>query len=249
LAEPGVVDGDYPSSTEEHFMPRTRLARILAAAFMAAMLLPQVAIAAPTTTLPTFKLACSLVVPNPLSPSAPNRAIVCKWVAPEGVAVERYHLWRTVDGGSRQFVARKAADAELRHADFNIRTGKTYRYTVVAVNEAGSKVAKSNVAKVYVGRAAEPLSFNCSVVIDEGVAAAVCRWSDTTRASAVKYVLYRSVDGAAREAIYRTGEDGRRSFRDRDVKPGQSIRYAVVALNSSGKIVAYGGPDRVVIPN
>ena len=139
-------------------MPRTRLARILAAAFMAALLLPQVAIAAPTTTLPTFKLACSLVVPNPLSPSAPNRAIVCKWVAPEGVAVARYHLWRTVDGGSRQFVARKAADAELRHADFNIRTGKTYRYTVVAVNEAGSKVAKSNVAKVYVGRAAEPLS-------------------------------------------------------------------------------------------
>ena len=47
----------------------------------------------------------------------------------------------------------------------------------------------------------------------------------------MKYVLYRSVDGAAREAIYRTGEDGRRSFRDRDVKPGQSIRYAVVAVS------------------
>lgn len=230
-------------------MHLSRLARILAPAMLVALLLPQAVAAAPTTsTLPTFKLACSLVVPNPLSPSAPNRAIVCKWLAPEGVAVQRYHLWRTVDGGPRQFVARKAADAELRYADFNIRTGKTYRYTVIAVNEAGTKVAKSNVAKVYVGRPAEPLRFNCAVIIDEGATSVSCRWSDTTRASAVKYVLYRSVDGAAREAIYRVGEDGRRSFRDRDVKPGQAIRYAVVALNASGRIVAYGGPDRVVIP-
>ena len=77
----------------------------------------------------------------------------------------------------------------------------------------------------------------------------MCRWSDTTRASAVRYVLYRSVDGGSRGAIYRVGEDGRRAFRDRDVKPGQAIRYAVVAVNASGRIVAYGGPDRVVLPN
>ena len=54
---------------------------------------------------------------------------------------------------------------------------------------------------------------------------------------------------APAQAIYRVGEDGRRAFRDRDVKPGQAIRYAVVAVNASGRIVAYGGPDRVVIPN
>ena len=53
---------------------------------------------------------------------------------------------------------------------------------------------------------------------------------------------------APREAIYRVGEDGRRSFFDTDVKPGQAIRYAVVAVNASGRIVGVGGPDRVVIP-
>ena len=158
----------------------------------------------------------------------------------------KYRLWRTVDGGSKHLVVSVAGDATLRHADRNIRTGHTYRYFVSGVNAEGTRVAKSAVDKVYVGRAAQALSFNCAVVIDEGTTSAVCRWSDTTRTSAVKYVLYRSVDGAAREAIYRTGEDGRRSFRDRDVKPGQSIRYAVVAVNASGRIVGvrWPGPGR-----
>lgn len=231
-------------------MHRRRLARILAAAFMAALLLPQAAIASPTTsTLPVIRLACTLVVPNPLAPIAPNRAVVCKWAAPDGVPVKTYRVWRTMDAGSRHLVASVAGGATLRYADYNIRTGHTYRYFVAGVNAEGTRVAKSTVVKVYVGRPAEALGFNCAVVIDEGRTAAVCRWSDTTRSSAVRYVLYRSVNGAAREAIYRTGEDGRRSFWDRNVAPGQSIRYAVVALNASGRIVAYGGPDRVVVPN
>ncbi len=231
-------------------MQRARLARTLAAALMAALLLPQVAVAASTaTTLPTIRLACAVVVPNPLSPTAPNRAVVCKWVAPDGVAVKTYRLYRSVDGGARSRIASVAGDARLRHADFRIRTGHTYRYLVTGVNAEGTRVAKSAVVKVYVGRPAEALRFNCAVVIDEGASSVICRWSDTTRRSAVKYVLYRSVNGGAREAIYRTGEDGRRAFRDRDVKPGQAIRYAVVAVNGSGRIVAFGGPDRVVIPN
>jgi hypothetical protein len=61
-------------------------------------------------------------------------------------------------------------------------------------------------------------------------------------------VLWRSVDGGPREAVYRVGEDGRRSFFDTDVKPGQHIRYAVVAVNAHGRIVGVGGPDRVAIP-
>ncbi len=231
-------------------MHPSRLARILAAALLAALLLPQAVLAAePSTPLPEIKLSCALVVPNPLTAIAPNRAIVCKWRAPDGTTVAKYRLWRTVDGGARQLVVVKAADARLRHADFNIRTGHTYRYLVTGVDTAGTRVAKSAVDKVYVGRPAQVLRFNCVVEIDEGLTSVVCRWSDTTRASAVRYVLYRSVDGGSRQAIYRVGEDGRRAFRDRDVRPGQAIRYAVVAVNASGRIVAYGGPDRVVIPN
>jgi fibronectin type 3 domain-containing protein len=231
-------------------MHPSRLARILAAALLAALLLPQAALAAePSTPLPAIRLSCALVVPNPLSAIAPNRAIVCKWRAPDGVTVAKYRLWRTVDGGARQLVTVKTPDARLRHADFNIRTGHTYRYVVTAVDGTGTRVAKSAADTVYVVRPAQALRFNCVVEIDEGLTSVVCRWSDTTRASAIRYVLFRSVDGGPREAIYRVGEDGRRAFRDRDVKPGQAIRYAVVAVNASGRIVALGGPDRVVIPD
>ena len=120
---------------------------------------------------------------------------------PLGASVDRYRLWRSVNGGDRHLIATVAGDAALlRHADRNIRTGSTYRYFVAALNAEG-RVAKSEVRKVSVGRPAEVLRFNCIVEIDEGIASVVCRWSDTTRASAVKYVLYRTVDGGARQAI------------------------------------------------
>ena len=97
-------------------MHPSRLARILAAALLVALLLPQAVLAAePSTPLPSIRLACALVVPNPLSAIAPNRAIVCKWRAPDGATVAKYRLWRTVDGGARQLVVAKAADAERRH--------------------------------------------------------------------------------------------------------------------------------------
>ena len=223
---------------------------ILAAALLAALLLPQAALAAePSTPLPAIKLSCALVVPNPLSAIAPNRAIVCKWRAPDGATVAKYRLWRTVDGGARQLVVVKAADARLRHADFNIRTGHTYRYLVTGVDSVGTRLRRARSTRSTWGGPHRRCASTASWRSTRGSTSAVCRWSDTTRASAVRYVLYRSVDGGPAQAIYRVGEDGRRAFRDRDVKPGQAIRYAVVAVNASGRIVAYGGPDRVVLPN
>ena len=110
-------------------------------------------------------------------------------------------------------------------------------------------MARSHVVTVRVGRAAEALRFNCLIIIDGAHRGVQCRWSDALRPAAERYVLWRSVDGAAREAIYRVGEDGRRSFFDTDVKPGQHIRYAVVALDANGRVVGFGGPDRVLIPS
>jgi hypothetical protein len=229
---------------------RTRLSSILGAALLITLLLPQAALAAPTATptLAAIKLGCALHVPNPLSALAPNRAIVCRWTAPDGVTVKTYRLWRSVDTGQRRLVATIPGDGVLRFADFNIRTGHAYHYRVVGIGEDGTRVAKSALVTVRVPRAPQPLRFNCFVVIDGADTFARCHWSDTTRQAAVRYVLWRSVDGGPREAIYRVGEDGRRSFDDHDVQAGQTIRYAVVALAAHGRIVAFGGPDRVVIP-
>jgi hypothetical protein len=235
-------------------MRRSRLARLVGVALLAAVLLPQTVMAAPaptttTVTPPAIRLACALVVPNPLDPSAPNRAIVCKWTAPAAVVVSSYRVWRTVDkSATRVLIATVAPTSPLRHADRNIRTGHTYHYFVAAVNGTGTRVARSNWASVFVNRAPQTLAFNCVVVIDGSKEWANCHWSATSRAAAVRYVLYRSVDGAARQVVDRVRIPGARSFSDRNVKSGQKIRYAVVAYDKLGHVVAYGSPDMVQLP-
>ena len=53
----------------------------------------------PATPLPEIKLGCALVVPNPLAPIYPNRAVVCRWEPPTGVDIRKFRLWKAVDGG------------------------------------------------------------------------------------------------------------------------------------------------------
>ena len=212
---------------------------------------PQAAMAAtPTATpapIPTFKLTCSLVVPNPLDPSAPNRANVCKWVAPVGATPAVYRVWRSVDAGKRVLINNVDPTSNLRNADTNIKTGHTYHYFVTGVT-AGVRVAKSNVANVYVVQAPQTLAFSCKLVTVGTATGVSCHWSATTRPAAIRYVLWRSVDGAARTNIYHPGIHGKRTFIDAAVVSGQSIRYAVVALNLQGRIVAYGSPVTVNLP-
>ena len=231
-------------------MRRTRLARLVGAAILAALLvLPASGIATATTPpLPEIKLGCALVVPNPLQPIYPNRAIVCRWEAPTGVDIRTFRLWRSVDAGDRHLLAAIPSDKPHRFADFRIRTGHAYHYFVAGIGTDGKRVAKSAVVTVRVARPAEILRFNCVLLIDNDKRGVSCHWSDAVRDAAARYVLWRSVDGGPRQAIYRVHEDGRRVFLDTDVKPGQSIRYAVLALNANGRVVGYGGPDRVVIP-
>jgi hypothetical protein len=234
-------------------MHAPRLARLVGAAILAMLLvLPATAMASaatPTTaTLPEISLGCALVTPNPLSPTFPNRAVVCRWAPPAAVTIRAYRVWRAVDAGPRRLLATIPSGAAHRYADFAIRSGHAYHYFVAGIGQDGSRVAKSPVVTVRVGRPAEFLRFNCLIIIDGAHRGVLCRWSDALRPAARRYVLWRSVDGAAREAIYRTSEDGRRSFFDTDVKPGQHIRYAVVALDANGHVVGFGGPDRVLIP-
>jgi len=146
------------------------------------------------------------------------RAIVCKWTAPTGIDVTAYRLWRSVNTGARHLIVTVAPTAPLRHADRNIRTGDTYHYFVAAIGKDGTRVARSNVASVHVARPAQAISFNCVVIIDNATTHARCHWAATTRATAVRYVLWRSVDGGPRQVVYRTGIAGARSFTDTTVK-------------------------------
>ncbi len=222
-----------------------RLVALFAGLVFTLLVLPSASLAAtPTTTTPAIKLACALVIPAPAS-SQPR--IVCRWSAFDG-AVQAYRLWRRVDLGSAHLIAAVMPGQELRHADPNIRAGHTYSYRVAAVANDGSRLGGSALVSVHVGRAPEALKFNCFFIIDDATQGAECHWSASTRPGAVRYALYRSVDDGARELVYRTPLNGRRSFLDVNVKAGQTVRYAVVALAADGRIVGIGGPDAVKIP-
>jgi hypothetical protein len=227
-------------------MRRSRFAALFAATVVALLLLPSAVLAATpsTSTTPGISLSCALVTPVPFSA---QRRIVCRWTAVEG-SVRAYRVWRRVDLGPRQLIARVTPDHPLRHADFDIHTGHLYSYRVVAIGQDGSRVGTSRLVSVHVGRAAQVLRFDCAYLIDGATRGVGCHWGASTRPAAVRYVLFRSVDGAPRERIYRTPLNGRRSFLDTDVKAGQNVRYAVVALAADGRIVGIGGPDAVKIP-
>ena len=226
-------------------MRRSRLVALVAGLVLTLLVLPSATLAAtPTTTTPAINLACALVIP---APSSVQPRIVCRWSAFDG-PVQVYRVSRRVDMGPAHLIAAVTPGQELRHADPNIRAGHTYSYRVTAVANDGSRLGASALVSVHVGRVPEALGFNCFFLIDDAVQGAECHWSASTRPGAVRYALYRSVDGGARELIYRTGLNGRRSFLDVNVKAGQTVRYAVVVLAADGRIVGIGGPDTVKIP-
>jgi hypothetical protein len=235
-------------------MRRSRLLTLLGGTLLAAFLLPSAALAgtpAGVTSDPApaaITLRCALVIP---AAHPARERIACRWSAVTGVDVRAYRVWKTVDaplGRPRQLVARVAPDQPLRFVDHDVSRGHTYSYRVVAIGTDGSRVGISNVASLRVGWSVEKLSLRCAYVIDTTRQGAACRWSKADRPAAARYVLVRSVDGGPRERIYRTGADGRRSFFDTDVAPGQTIRYKVFALARDGRIVGVGGPEIVVVP-
>jgi hypothetical protein len=234
-------------------MRRSRLLTLLGGSLLAALLVPSAALAAtPAATTqtadPTIRLRCALVIPA----GSPGRERVgCGWTALTGVDVRAYRVWKTVDAGlgrPRHLIARVTPDEPLRIVDHHIRRGHTYTYRVVAIGTDGSRVGFSNAEWLRVGWRAERIGLNCAFVIDAARQGVACRWAKADRPGAARFVLVRSVDGGPREPIYRTADDGRRSYFDTDVAAGQSIRYKVFALAVDGRIVGVSRADTVLVP-
>jgi hypothetical protein len=244
-------------------MRRSRLLQLVGTTLMAAALLvPSSAMA--STTQPTapgagqaaitapilaqIKLGCSLTLLNPLGPATPHRAIVCNWTAPAGITIAKYRVWRSVDGAPRKLRSTVTTLNPLRYVDRYVFAHHTYTYTVVGLAADGTRVAVSAHVKVSIGRPVETIGMRCGITAVTAGKAVSCRWAVATRPAAARYVLIRSVNGGARETIYRTARVGLRSFVDTNVASGQTIRYAVLALSSTGRVVSRGGPIVVQVP-
>ena len=244
-------------------MRRSRLVQLVGTTLLAAALLVPSSAAASTVQptalgagqpaisapiLAEVKLGCSLVLLNPLGPATPHRAAVCKWTAPAGIAIAKYRVWRSVDGGARRLKSTVTSVDPLRFVDRYVDANHAYTYTVAGLAADGTRVAVSQRVTIRTGRAIELIGLSCGVTAVADGKAVFCRWAAATRPAAIRYVLIRSVDGAARQAIYRTPRSGIRSFVDTKVASGQMIRYAVLALSSTGRVVSRGGPIVVQVP-
>jgi len=95
-------------------------------------------------------------------------------------------------------------------------------------------------------RPVEQLRFGCRRASDGEHRGIACRWAAADGAR--RYVLYRSVDGGPRQAIYRTDADGRMGHFDGPLRPGHRYRYAVVAFDGNGRVIGLGGPVTIGIP-
>lgn len=255
-------------------MRRTILAPILGAIVLLGSMLPATALGSvggadglagqpavagtPTGDLLTRRIRLGCVLVRPEAPAAADpaaavaaAAIECRWSAVDSARVRVYQVWRikdAADGGQRRLVARIRADAPLAYTDARVSAGHTYTYKVVARTASGRRIAVSRLVTVRFPVPDEVLRLACAVDATADEPAVTCKWSEATHPRAARYVLWRSVDGGARERIYRTGLDGRRTFTDTDVEAGQAIRYVVVVKSRAGHRVGRGGPVVVAIP-
>ena len=209
-------------------MHRSRLARLLGAALLAmSWCCPRLASPAPRPRrghrCPTIRLGCALVIPDPRA-HAPGPIVLPLGGARRASTSGPIACGGRVDGGPAA-AARHVAVRRARSATPTAHPGG-HAYTTAWSDSGtdGSRVARSaRRSRSASGGRAETLRFNCALVIDgahRGVAVPLVR-GHPARRGALRPVGAPST-AAAREAIYRIGEDGRRSFLDTDVKPGQA---------------------------
>lgn len=75
-----------------------------------------------------------------------------------------------------------------------------------------------------------------------------CAWGDVMADDAVGYQLWRIVDRGERELVWRGGLNTTTQL-DRVPGDAQVIRYAILAVDDAGDIVARSRAERVVLPS
>jgi len=72
----------------------------------------------------------------------PSPSIGCEWSSTDNETAVGYVLWRMVDGGDRQAIARTGLDT-LRYVDTDVTFAQRLTYVVTAVDSNGEVVARS----------------------------------------------------------------------------------------------------------
>lgn len=176
-----------------------------------------------------------------------GRGVGCHWSPSTHPRFAGYRLVRS-DGHQRVVVLRTPDVEVVRHLDPTVAPGVRYRYVIEVLDAHGGVIGRGGPVTAGVPKPdPQDLRFGCEAASDGDVRGIACRWM-AAEGEARGYVLYRSVDGGARGAIYRTGPDGRLHHFDGPLRPGHRYTYAVVALDGAGAVVGIGGPVTIGIP-
>lgn len=177
----------------------------------------------------------------------------CAWRANTDRSVASWQLWNLQtrpERGSRNLVAELGADVRS-YRDPEVMVPAAYVYAVVGLDAEGEIVARSRLSSAVLqerDRELDIMRLDCSAHITEPDLASDpavesdravsigCEWSATRSEQAVAYELWRSVDGAERHVVARTGLD-QTSVRDSEVSVGHRYRYVVLAVDTDGHIV------------
>lgn len=100
----------------------------------------------PVADLEVLQLRCEAADHRP---DATRVRIGCRWRAAQSERAAGYQLWRIVDRGHRELVARGGLDL-LGHRDVVSANASLVRYAVIAVDENGRRVGQSRVERVMI---------------------------------------------------------------------------------------------------
>lgn len=196
----------------------------------------------PQPFVETLRLACS---PDVIEG---ERGILCQWSEAQNPQTRGYKLFRIVDGFHRELVTSVGLDGRRGFFDTDLNAPSSVIYGVISVNDQGRLLGRSAPVHVQFGGDIAQLRLACSPDSIGGQRGVLCRWSESNNSQVRAYHVYRTVDGEPRELIASVGLDGRNANFDTDVSPGALLTYGVSAVDSSGKVLALGGPQQVSWP-
>lgn len=174
--------------------------------------------------------------------------IVCRWTASASPRFAGYRLLRG-DGDERQVIFRTPEIDHTWFFDDDVERGVEYHYLVQVLDPSGRVIGASNPASASVpDRPIERIELACERVGTSDRSGVGCRWSAASREDAKGYKLVRSIDGGARETIFRKGIDGPNHYVDAPLRGGHRYTYAVLVLDGHGSVIGEGGPVTVGWP-
>jgi hypothetical protein len=186
-----------------------------------------------------LRLACATAAP-------PERVVGCKWSQSQSAAFAAYELWSAGPERPRQVVFRTEDRSMTAFRDHPGLAG-LYHYKVIAVNGGGQAVEESAVVSVKVGpdRPA-PMRLECKPLASPTPSVA-CRWSVSESEQFAGYRLVRG-DERGRHVVFETRDRNVTRALDERVEVGHTYKYAIVTVDTEGRVIAEGGPVTVTIP-